>query len=65
MDARNEQEQMVNGVPHRLLDGLDELPGVPDERIQELMAGAPDYVRQRAAEVAAQRQQPPAAGGEQ
>ena len=70
MEPRNEQEQTVNGIPHRMFDGLDELPGVPDERIQQLLAEAPEYIRQRAAEWAAQQQEqqaPPAptAGAEQ
>lgn len=46
--AKESDEPMVNGVPHRLLDGADELPVVSPERLKMLMDSAPDYVKARA-----------------
>lgn len=46
--AKESEEPMVNGVPHRLLDGADELPVVSPERLKMLMDSAPDYVKARA-----------------
>lgn len=46
--AKESDEPMVNGVPHRLLDGADELPVVSPERLKMLMDSAPDYLKTRA-----------------
>lgn len=54
-EAAEGQEPMVKGIPHRLLDGFDELNVLPPEKVQELMADAPDYIKARAAEWQKQR----------
>ena len=49
---RPDDEALVNGVPHRLLDGYDgDGAAPPQEFIDKLMADAPDYIKQRLAEV--------------
>lgn len=45
-------EEMVNGVPHRLLDGYDGGEAPDPSFIEKLMAGAPPELRARAAEFA-------------
>jgi len=54
-DKHEEQEEMLNGVPYRLLDGCDGGPEPSEDRIKELLDGAPDYIKKRVAEVAKER----------
>lgn len=54
------EELNVNGVPHGLLDGMDDLPDLPAGYVASLLESAPDYVKARAAEVAKARVAAPA-----
>lgn len=61
------QDDAVNGVESRLLDGYDGGNAPPPEFIQQLLASAPPEIRARAEEFARQRaqQQEPAPEGAQ
>lgn len=48
--------EMVNGMPYRLYDGYDGGREVPQEYVDQLLAGAPAEVRARAEAFAKQRQ---------
>ncbi len=56
-ESKAPQDDVVNGVPHRLLDGYDGGDAPPPEFLNQLLQGAPAEIRARAEEFARQRQQ--------
>jgi hypothetical protein len=55
-ENRPENTEQVNGVDHRLLDGYDGAAREPsNDYIAQLLAGAPEAVRARIAEVAKEK----------
>lgn len=61
----NEKKEVTQGgVEHRLYDGYDGGREVPQEHIDQLMAGAPPEIQARAKEWAAQQQKLGVQGGQ-
>lgn len=53
--GKPKDEELLDGIPHRLLDGYDGGRDPSDEEAAELLASAPEAVKARAKEWAAQR----------
>ena len=58
------KEVTQGGVEHRLYDGYDGGREIPQEQIEQLMAGAPPEIQARAKEWAAQQQKLGVEGGQ-
>ena len=56
MNNQAPQDEMVNGVPHNLLDGYDGGTAPPAEFIQQMLEGAPPELMARIEQFAQQRQ---------
>ncbi len=54
---KDKSEEMVNGVPARLLDGYDGGDSPPADFVAQLLAGAPPEIRARAEQFAREKQE--------